>query len=220
MISTTMALAVAALSSCSASLTQAPLSAPTLSAAAAATPLTATTSRRAALGLGLGAALFSGLPAFAAEEVQDPRLSPSCAADCFRECDIVAPGNQKYCKEQCDDYCATAGPTGKSDVVRSDLSEATPLAAGKDCSNYKTDAAKAYCEKESRAAVAASIGAPKQMNNGIFGDSGVSYSAGIEDLLATTFGATRQNKNVNEAKVDEYGGEILEKAQKAFFGGK
>ena len=199
---------------------------PPATAAAAASGLSAaaSSSRRQVLALGLGSAalsLFS--PAARAEEVADPRLSPSCPADCFRECDIVAPGNQKYCKEQCDDYCATAGPTGKDDVLRGDPSEAAavkPLAVStaKDCSQYKTDAAKAYCEKETRAAAAAAAGGPKNMNNGIFGDSGVSYSSGVEDLLATAFGATRQNKNVNEANVDEYGGEILNKAQKAFFG--
>jgi hypothetical protein len=35
-----------------------------------------------------------------------------------------------------------------------------------------------------------------KMNNGIFGDSGVSYSKGVEDLLATAFGAKRQAKPV------------------------
>ena len=179
-----------------------------------------TTSRRHALGLA-GVALLGleALPAYAAEAESDPRSSPSCAKDCFRECDIVAPGNQQYCKTQCDDYCASGGPVGKDDVLRSDVTAAAPVAAGKgDCSNYKTDAAKAYCQKE-LAADNAAAGPPKEMNNGIFGDSGVSYSKGVEDLLATAFGATRQAKPLSEAKVDEFGGEVFDKAKAAFFSG-
>ena len=57
------------------------------------------------------------------------------------------------------------------------------------------------------------------VRNGIFGDSGAaSYSQGVEDLLASAFGATRQSKNVNEANLDDYTGEILSKAGKAIFG--
>ena len=53
---------------------------------------------------------------------------------------------------------------------------------------------------------------------GIFGDSGVSYSSGVEDLLATAFGATRQSKNVNEANLDEFAGDVADKAAKALLG--
>ena len=60
---------------------------------------------------------------------------------------------------------------------------------------------------------------PCSPQNGIFGDSGAaSYSQGVEDLLASAFGATRQSKNVNEANLDDYTGEILSKAGKAIFG--
>ena len=56
------------------------------------------------------------------------------------------------------------------------------------------------------------------MNNGIFGDSGVSYSKGVEDLLATAFGATQQAKPVNQANVDQFAGEIFDKASKLVTG--
>ena len=29
----------------------------------------------------------------------------SCKIDCFKECNIVAPGNKDYCTRQCDTYC-------------------------------------------------------------------------------------------------------------------
>ena len=32
--------------------------------------------------------------------------APPCQLDCFRECNIVAPGNKEYCSKQCDSYCA------------------------------------------------------------------------------------------------------------------
>ena len=175
-------------------------------------------SRRSALALGSATALqLVAERAFAADDAAaDPRLSATCNADCFRECDIVAPGNQGYCKTQCDDYCSSPGPTGKDDVLRSDVTASAPLSGGKDCSTYKTDAAKAYCEKEKKAAVLAAQ--PKTLNNGIFGDSGVSYSKGVEDLLATAFGATRQAKPVSEANINEFGGEVLDKAKAAILG--
>ena len=131
----------------------------------------------AAAALSLSLVLGGGMlqsPAFA-------EGGPTCNADCFRECDAVAPGNQGYCKTQCDDYCASVGPTGADDVLRSDVTAApaVPVAApSKDCSGFKTDKAKAYCESQN-----VKTTAPKsslQMNNGIFGDSGVSYSSGVE----------------------------------------
>ena len=53
---------------------------------------------------------------------------------------------------------------------------------------------------------------------GIFGDSGVSYSKGVEDLFATVFGATRQSKNVNTADVDGFTSDIASAAKAAVFG--
>ena len=54
--------------------------------------------------------------------------------------------------------------------------------------------------------------------NGIFGDSGVSYSSGVEDLLATAFGAKQQAKNVNSADVGGFASDIGNAAKSAFFG--
>ena len=109
-----------------------------------------------------------------------------CAGDCFRECDKVAPGNAQYCREQCGSYCASLGT-------------AEGVAASK--------------------AAAAESGGGKQLNNGIFGlgvgaDQGVSYSAGVEDLLASAFGATRQAKPVSEADVGAYASEVGAAASK------
>ena len=49
---------------------------------------------------------------------------------------------------------------------------------------------------------------------GMFGDSGVSYGNGLENLLATTFGATRQGKNVNKADVGAFTSDIAAAAVK------
>ena len=70
--------------------------------------------------------------------------------------------------------------------------EATPAAVDTSkCDVYKTDAAKKYCgeqavstAKKSKAAAAAEDASPLSMNNGIFGDSGVTYSKGVEELCA------------------------------------
>eukprot|EP00965_Chrysotila_dentata_P225911 6195068-Pleurochrysis_carterae.AAC.4 len=100
-------------------------------------------SRRSVFLLGVSAlSLLVEMPvaAFAA----DADLA-SCRKDCFKECNALAPGNQAYCAQQCDDYCADAEVTGAADVLRSDPSS------------------------------------PSTENNlGIFGDSGVSYSKGVE----------------------------------------
>jgi hypothetical protein len=56
------------------------------------------------------------------------------------------------------------------------------------------------------------------MNNGIFGDSGVAYSKGVEDLFATAFGATRQNKNVKEADLGAFAADIGDAARAALLG--
>ena len=104
------------------------------------------------------------------------------------------------------------------------LAKARVAANGaKDCSMYKTDKAKAYCASQNQKAAASASAAAKpmtglEMNNGIFGDSGVSYSKGVEDLFATAFGATRQNKNVREADVGGFASDIGSAAKAAIFG--
>ena len=173
-------------------------------------------SRRSAL-LSSAAAISCGfLPARAAIAADAPDVP--CDKACFKECNALAPGNEAYCKDQCDTYCAEAGPTGASDVLRSDVTAAAN-AKQSDCSGYKTDKAKAFCEAENQKAVAALK--PKtglEMNNGIFGDSGVAYSKGVEDLFATAFGATRQNKNVKEADVGAFASDIGDAARVAILG--
>ena len=94
----------------------------------------------------------------------------------------MAPGSGAYCTSSCDTYCEEVGSDYQGDVVRG---EATPAADGK-CDAYKTDAAKKYCGEQAASAAKASKAAddasPLAMNNGIFGDSGVVYSKGLEDL--------------------------------------
>ena len=132
-----------------------------------------------------------------------------CLTDCNRECNLVAPGNQGYCATQCADYCKDNPMGGQSDVLRADVSE---------CNSYKTAQAKEYCQKQVTKAATPPNPMNLQMNNGIFGDSGVAYSKGVEDLFASAFGATRQNKSLKDANVDEFAGEVTEKAKAAFFG--
>lgn len=139
-----------------------------------------------------------------------------CDKACFKECDAIAPGNEGYCKSQCDTYCADAGPIGSADVLRTDVTAAVPT---KDCSGYRTDKAKGYCEAQNQKAIADAL--PRtglEMNNGIFGDSGVAYSKGVEDLFATAFGATRQNKNVKEADLGAFAADIGDAARAALLG--
>ena len=139
-----------------------------------------------------------------------------CDKACFKECDAIAPGNEGYCKSQCDTYCADAGPNGSADVLRTDVTAAVPT---KDCSGYRTDKAKGYCEAQNQKAIADAL--PRtglEMNNGIFGDSGVAYSKGVEDLFATAFGATRQNKNVKEADLGAFAADIGDAARAALLG--
>ena len=161
----------------------------------------------------LAAALLPPMEKAYAEDA----VAGDCMTDCVRECNLVAPGNVGYCETQCDTYCKEAGPTGTGDVLRSDVTESY----GSDCSRYKTDAAKSYCEKKGKAVAKAPSQAPNslQMNNGIFGDSGVVYSKGVEDLLASAFGATRQAKPLGDANVDAFAGEVFDKAKAAILGG-
>ena len=102
----------------------------------------------------------------------------------------MAPGSGAYCTSSCDTYCAEVGDDYQKDVVRG---EATPAADTSKCDAYKTDAAKKYCgeqavskAKATRAAAAAEDASPLAMNNGIFGDSGVTYSKGVEELCGAT----------------------------------
>jgi len=134
----------------------------------------------------------------------------------------VAPGSGAYCTSSCDTYCAEVGDDYQKDVVRG---EATPAADTSKCDAYKTDAAKKYCgeqavskAKATRAADAAQDASPLAMNNGIFGDSGVTYSKGLEELFGVVFGANRQNQDVSKANVGEFGGDIADAAKKAFAG--
>ena len=170
--------------------------------------------RRLLIPAALAAVLLpAAAPANAAEAA-----AGDCLTDCVRECNLVAPGNLGYCQEQCDAYCKdNSGPTGTGDVLRQDVTALT----AKDCSGYKTDSARAYCAKQNALAAAPKPkpASPMQMNNGIFGDSGVTYSQGVEELLASAFGATRQAKPVGEAAVDEFAGEVFDKAKSALLGG-
>jgi hypothetical protein len=86
---------------------------------------------------------------------------------------------------------------------------------------YSTDKARAYCVADKTKKVTKADAAPSsslQMNNGIFGDSGVSYSKNVEDLFGTVFGATRQNKDVRKADVGAYASDISNAAKDALFG--
>ena len=142
-----------------------------------------------------------------------------CGIECNDECNKLAPGNKDYCATQCTDFCDNLSPDqlAKGSAAGGDGASPSAAAATKDCSGYKTDAARAWCGKENDKAVAATLPQRKQ-DNGIFGDSGVSYSKGVEDLFATAFGATRQNQNVKEADVGAFAGDIGNAAAKAVFG--
>ena len=158
-------------------------------------------------------------PHTAALAAAEPDAVP-CDQACFKECNAIAPGNEAYCRDQCNTYCAEQGPTGASDVLRSDV---TAGSAASDCSRYQTEKAKAYCASQNQKAAAGASAAAKpatglEMNNGIFGDSGVSYSKGVEDLFANAFGATRQSKDVKEADVGAFASDIGSAAKAALFG--
>ena len=78
-------------------------------------------SRRNVLCLGASLpAVWVGQPAFAADEI-----TPSnCKAECFKECNMVAPGNKQYCATQCDSYCdeaAKADPIDTGMPAQADL---------------------------------------------------------------------------------------------------
>ena len=120
-----------------------------------------------------------------------------CTADCFRECNALAPGNEGYCTAQCDTYCESLGPNGydpsKRDTTQSDKEDERALA------------------ERNKLLV----------NNGIAGDLGaVKTSSGVEDLLAAAFGAKRQSKDVNKADIGEYASELTATAAKVVLGGQ
>ena len=144
---------------------------------------------------------------------------------CFRECDALVPGNAGYCRKQCDDYCAAGNSAVPSDAgnsaVPSDAEDLTAEIRASCEKRYETDKARAYCVADKTKKLKKADAAPSsslQMNNGIFGDSGVSYSKNVEDLFGTVFGATRQGRNVNKADVGGYASDISNAAKDALFG--
>jgi hypothetical protein len=99
------------------------------------------------------------------------------------------------------------------DCLASCIAECTKLAPGND----------AYCESQCQEFCSNNeVGAPPPTSagktGGIFGDSGVSYSNDVEDLLATAFGAKRQSKNVRDADVEGYAADVGNALTKAVAG--
>ena len=131
---------------------------------------------------------LSPAPPCAAVEVADV----PCPVACFKECDVVAPGNKGYCAAQCDSYCDSLGAKGYQDQVSKDRSEDSDTAAP----------------------------LSTKMDNGIFGDSGVVYSKGVEDLFATAFGAKRQSKDVTKADVGEFASDLTNAVGNVILGGE
>jgi len=144
---------------------------------------------------------------------QAPMTTPECKLECKKECNALAPGNEGYCGGQCDDFCDNLAPAASTSAGMGAQAE-----AAKDCSGYKTDKAKEYCEAQNVKALTPVK--PGRDDLGIFGDSGVAYSKGVEDLFATAFGATRQNQNVKDADVGAFASDIGSAAVKAITGGK
>ena len=81
-------------------------------------------SRRAWISRAVATATAAGLPVAAPANAADD----DCFVPCVKECSIIAPGavNKPYCEQTCREYCdakaAEGAPSGKSDVVRQDLS--------------------------------------------------------------------------------------------------
>jgi len=84
--------------------------------------------------------------------------------------------------------------------------------------DYCKEQCKSFCDSQGPTGTDANL-TPEQKqlstNNGLFGDSGISYSKAVEDLFATAFGAKRQNQNVNEADVGGFADDIFNAAKKA-----
>lgn len=82
-------------------------------------------SRRTWISRAVATATTAGLhvPVAAANAADD-----DCFGPCVKECSIIAPGavNKPYCEQTCREYCdakaSEGAPSGKSDVVRQDLS--------------------------------------------------------------------------------------------------
>ncbi len=174
-------------------------------------------SRRQLLGsLSSAALLAASLPLQARAE------GGNCKLECFRECDTLAPGNQDYCTSQCDTYCDSLGPNEFDELKKKEQSSTDAGGNGgsrappKDCSVYQSADARDACESEK--SIAATKTAAGQ-NLGLFGDSGVTYSNGVEDLFATAFGAKRQNKDINKADIGDFTSEVSTAAKAAILGG-
>ena len=52
----------------------------------------------------------------------------------------------------------------------------------------------------------------------MFGDSGITYSKGVEDLFSVAFGATRQSKDPTKADVGGFTDDVARAAVKAISG--
>jgi len=159
------------------------------------------------LAVGGAVLISSAAPVLAADEVM---TTPQCKLECNKECNAAAPGNKDYCATNCDDYCESFNPGSAALAIASDTK---PVAAAKDCSKYKSKEALQWCDEQNEKALAPVK--PGGTDLGAFGDLGVTYSKGVEDLFATAFGATRQNKNVKEADVGAFAGDIGTAALKA-----
>merc|ERR1719201_2296862 len=170
--------------------------------------------RRGALLAGLATVSVGLMPVNAVEPTKE------CLSGCFKECNAITKSGA-YCSEQCDSYCSEEGATGTNDVLRSDVTAAAAPAAAKDCSTYKTDQAKAWCASQNKKTLAERSPVNDLSKNlGIFGDLGVTYSSGLEDLFATAFGAKRQNHPVNSADIGSFASEIGQAAKAAVEGGQ
>ena len=135
-----------------------------------------------------------------------------CLSGCFKECSAITKSGP-YCAESCDAYCSEGGATGTDDVLRSDVTGQT--AEKKDCGTYKTDKARAWCAGENERTLAALRANDIDKNLGLFGDSGVTYGKGLEDLFATAFGATRQSQPLSQADIGSFADEIGAAATRA-----
>jgi hypothetical protein len=81
-------------------------------------PLHSSLTRRNALALASSLpAVFLGRPAHAEGEI----TPATCKAECFKECNAVAPGNQGYCATQCDSFCDEAAKLVTADRAETEL---------------------------------------------------------------------------------------------------
>jgi len=102
------------------------------------------------------------------------------------------------CKASCFKECNTVAPGNKA---------------------YCASQCDSFCDASGAAAADKPADLPDVSKDlGIFGDSGVGYSKGFEDLFATAFGAKRQSKKINEANVGEFASEVGEAFRTAVSG--